>query len=77
MIVGFWSNVSKSKIFVDYNANLEIGNNTRIIGAHISVSSKVKIGNNVQIAPNSVIIDNDFHTVMIISPIREILLQLQ
>lgn len=58
-----WSNVSRTKIFVDYNANLEIGNNTRIIGAHISVSSDVKIGNNVQIAPNSVIIDNDYHTV--------------
>lgn len=58
-----WSNVTQTKIFVDSGGKLFIGNNTRIIGAHLSVSSIMKIGENVQIAPNCVIIDNDFHSV--------------
>lgn len=58
-----WSNVTTTKIFVERGGKLIIGNNTRIIGAHLSVTSTMRIGSNVQIAPNCVIIDNDFHTV--------------
>lgn len=61
--VRVWSNINKAKIFVDPGAELTVGTNSRLNGCHISVSSKVQIGNNVRIAPYSIIIDNDFHKV--------------
>ncbi len=61
--VRVWSNIHKTKIFVDKGAKLTIGKNSRINGVHISVSHNIEIGNNVRIAPYSIIIDNDFHRI--------------
>ena len=57
------SNVVKAKIIVEPGAILELGNDVRINGTHISVSRKVIIGNKVSIAPYVLIMDNDYHTV--------------
>ena len=61
--VRVWSNINQSKIFVGRKACLRIGNNTRINGAHISVSQEVIIGNNVRISPYVLIMDDDFHKI--------------
>ncbi|MFQ3576487.1 MAG: acyltransferase [Cytophagales bacterium] len=61
--VRIWSNINRTKIFVEKGARLTIGRNTRINGAHISVSTDMKIGNNVRIAPYVIIIDDDYHDV--------------
>lgn len=59
--VRIWSNINKTKIFVDKGGSLTIGKNSRINGAHISVSERINIGKDVQIAPYCIIIDNDYH----------------
>ena len=59
--VRIWSDIQQTKIFVSRGATLRIGNNSRINGAHISVSTGVEIGDNVRIGPNVVIMDDDFH----------------
>lgn len=61
--VRIWSNINKTKIFVDKAGTLTVGRNSRINGVHLSVSQRVQIGNNVRIAPYCIIIDNDFHKV--------------
>ncbi|MDN5200201.1 acyltransferase [Fulvivirgaceae bacterium BMA10] len=61
--VRFWSHVNRVKIFVEKGARLTIGENSRIIGAHLSASTEVVIGNNVNIAPYSVVMDGDYHDV--------------
>lgn len=59
--VRIWSSVERTKIFVMKNAFLSVGENTRINGAHLSVSNKLVIGNNVRISPYVLIMDDDFH----------------
>ena len=59
--VRIWSDIERAKIFVGRGATLRVGSNSRINGAHISVSTEVNIGNNVRIGPNVVIMDDDFH----------------
>jgi acetyltransferase-like isoleucine patch superfamily enzyme len=59
--VRIWSDIQQAKIFVGRGATLRVGNNSRINGAHISVSTGVDIGRNVRIGPNVVIMDDDFH----------------
>jgi serine acetyltransferase len=61
--VRIWSNINKTKIFVDKGGTLTVGKNSRINGVHISVSQLVQIGNNVRIAPYCIIIDNDYHKI--------------
>lgn len=61
--VRIWSNIQRARIFVSRGAVLRVGNNSRINGAHISVSIGVDIGRNVRIGPNVVIMDNDFHDI--------------
>lgn len=61
--VRIWSNINKTKIFVDKGGTLAVGRNSRINGVHISVSQRVQIGNNVRIAPYCIIIDNDYHKI--------------
>ncbi|MEA3496862.1 MAG: acyltransferase [Bacteroidota bacterium] len=53
----------KAKLLVDKGSELHVGKNSRINGAHISVSSKIVIGENVRIAPYVILIDNDYHKV--------------
>ena len=62
--VRIWSDIQQAKIFVGRGATLRVGDNSRINGAHISVSTDVDIGRNVCIGPNAVIIDDDFHDVV-------------
>lgn len=61
--VRIWSNINRTKIFVDKGGELTVGTNSRINGVHISVSEQVQIGNNVRIAPYCIIIDNDYHKI--------------
>ena len=61
--VRIWSNINRTKIFVEKSAILKVGSNSRINGAHISVSTEVLIGNNVRIAPYVLIMDDDYHQV--------------
>lgn len=61
--VRIWSNINKTKIFVDKGGTLLIGKNSRINGVHISASQRIQIGNNVRIAPYCIIIDNDYHKI--------------
>ena len=61
--VRVWSDINRAKIFVDKGASLEVGSNSRINGVHISVSNKVIIGQNVRMAPYTVIMDSDYHDV--------------
>lgn len=61
--VRIWSNINHTKIFVKKGAVLQIGNNSRINGVHISVSRKVTIGENVRISPYTLILDDDFHRI--------------
>lgn len=61
--VRIWSVFEKAKIFVGKDAILAIGHNSRINGAHIGVRHKVVIGNNVRIAPYTIILDSDFHEI--------------
>ncbi|KEO75148.1 acyltransferase [Anditalea andensis] len=58
-----WSRIERTKIFVGKSGVLEIGKNTFINGAHISASTRVSIGDHVNIAPYTIIIDDDFHDV--------------
>lgn len=59
--VRIWSDIEQAKIFVGPGATLVVGPNSRINGAHISVSTRVEIGANVRIGPGVVIMDDDFH----------------
>jgi acetyltransferase-like isoleucine patch superfamily enzyme len=59
--VRIWSDIQQTKIFVSHGATLRVGDNTRIMGAHISASTLVDIGKNVNIAPYALIMDDDFH----------------
>lgn len=61
--VRVWSNINRAKLFVDKGARLLVGVNSRVNGVHISASNHVEIGNNVRLAPYTIIIDNDFHKV--------------
>lgn len=61
--VRVWSNINRAKIFVEKGASLKVGKNSRINGVHISVSNKVVIGQNVRMAPYTIIMDSDYHDV--------------
>lgn len=61
--VRVWSNINRAKLFVDKGASLVVGTNSRVNGVHISASNRVEIGDNVRLAPYTIIIDNDFHKV--------------
>lgn len=62
-ITRIWSNVNRVRLAVGRDALLEIGDNCRLNGPTISVSSHVKIGHNCRIAPHVIIMDSDFHDV--------------
>lgn len=61
--VRIWSNIVRARIFVRKGGYLEIGENSRINGCHISASEKIIIGKNVRIGQYVLIMDNDFHQV--------------
>lgn len=61
--VRIWSVFNQAKILVRKGGTLIVGHNSRINGAHIGVRHKVVIGNNVRIAPYTIILDSDFHEI--------------
>lgn len=61
--VVIWSIFQRSILSVHSNAILKIGARSRINGVHIAVKSKVTIGQNVRIAPYTLIMDSDFHDI--------------
>jgi acetyltransferase-like isoleucine patch superfamily enzyme len=61
--VRVWSNIIQAKLFVGKKAQLIVGANSRLNGVHISARHSVIIGNNVRIAPYTIILDSDFHDV--------------
>lgn len=56
-----WSTIIRTRLSVHNNGEIKIGENCFINGARISSSSQVCIGNDVTIAPEALIMDNDFH----------------
>ena len=61
--VRVWSKFNQAKLFVRKNAQLLVGENSRINGVHISVCKEVRIGRNVRISPYVLILDSDHHNV--------------
>lgn len=57
------SDINQVRFGVRKGAELTIGDNCRINGPRISVSTKVSIGNNCGIAPEVLIMDGDHHKV--------------
>ena len=58
-----WSNISNTRFSAHPGGYLEIGNHNYINGAFISASSRVVLGNNIKIGPQTMIMDSDFHSV--------------
>src|SRR5699024_4879937 len=61
--VRVWSSINRTKIYVGRGALLQVGDNSRINGVHISASQKVIIGKNVRLSPYTLILDDDFHKI--------------
>jgi acetyltransferase-like isoleucine patch superfamily enzyme len=61
--VAIWSVFDRTKLLVQKNGILTIGECTRINGVHISVKNAVTIGKNVRVGPYSLIMDSDFHDI--------------
>lgn len=61
--VRIWSHINKAQLYIHEGAEMSIGKNSRINGAMITATRKVVIGENVRIAPFTVIIDSDFHDI--------------
>lgn len=61
--VCIWSTIVQAKLYTHKRATLTVGTNTRLNGVHIDARNRVTIGNNVRIAPYTIILDSDFHDV--------------
>jgi acetyltransferase-like isoleucine patch superfamily enzyme len=61
--VAIWSVFDRTKLLVQKNGVLTIGDYTRVNGVHIAVKQSVTIGKRVRIGPYSLIMDSDFHDV--------------
>lgn len=61
--VRVWSSIQRAKLFTGPEGILKIGKNSRVNGAHISAQKLVEIGDNVRIAPYTLILDSDFHNI--------------
>lgn len=62
-LVRIWSTVFRSRIAVQREARLVIGNNCRLNGTTIAATQEIIIGNNCRLAPFSHIMDGDYHDV--------------
>jgi acetyltransferase-like isoleucine patch superfamily enzyme len=62
-LVRIWSNVRRCRLSVKKGGTLIIGNNCRINGSTIAVTSQISIGNNCRIAPEVYLMDGDFHSI--------------
>lgn len=61
--VRIWSTIVQAKLYTGKKGKLIVGRNSRLNGVHIDVREMVKIGENVRIAPYTIILDSDFHDV--------------
>jgi acetyltransferase-like isoleucine patch superfamily enzyme len=61
--VRIWSTIIQAKIYTGKNGKLIVGQNTRLNGVHIDAQELIVIGQNVRIAPYTIIMDSDFHDV--------------
>jgi acetyltransferase-like isoleucine patch superfamily enzyme len=61
--VCIWSKVLPARLYTGRHGKLMVGTNTRLNGVHIDASDSIVIGNNVRIAPYTVILDSDFHDI--------------
>lgn len=59
--VRVWSNIVQAKLYTGKKGKLIVGRNSRLNGVHIDVRELVQIGENVRIAPYTIILDSDFH----------------
>lgn len=59
--VRVWSSIVRTKLYTGKNGKLLVGKNSRLNGVHIDARILVQIGENVRIAPYTVILDSDFH----------------
>ncbi len=61
--VRVWSKIIQAKLYTGKNGVMNIGKNSRVNGAHIDAQHSITIGENVRIAPYTLILDSDFHDV--------------
>lgn len=61
--VRIWSSIEQAKLYTGKRGKLVVGKNSRLNGVHIDVRKLVSIGENVRIAPYTIIMDSDFHDV--------------
>lgn len=61
--VRVWSNTVQAKLITGRKGQLVVGKNSRLNGVHIYAGELVHIGENVRIAPYTIILDSDFHNV--------------
>jgi maltose O-acetyltransferase len=61
--VRVWSNTVQAKLITGRKGKLIVGKNSRLNGVHIYAGELVQIGENVRIAPYTIILDSDFHNV--------------
>lgn len=61
--VRIWSNIVRAKLYTGKKGKLVVGRNSRLNGVHIDVRELVQIGENVRIAPYTIILDSDFHDI--------------
>jgi acetyltransferase-like isoleucine patch superfamily enzyme len=59
--VRVWSSIVRTKLYTGKNGKLIVGKNSRLNGVHIDARILVQIGENVRIAPYTIILDSDFH----------------
>jgi acetyltransferase-like isoleucine patch superfamily enzyme len=59
--VRVWSPIVRAQLYTGKKGKLIVGRNSRLNGVHIDARELVKIGENVRIAPYSIILDSDFH----------------
>jgi maltose O-acetyltransferase len=61
--VRVWSAVVRVQLYTGRQGKLIVGRNSRLNGVHIDARERIEIGDNVRIAPYSVIMDSDFHDI--------------
>jgi maltose O-acetyltransferase len=59
--VRVWSTIVQAKLYTGKNGKLIVGRNSRLNGVHIDARELIQIGENVRIAPYTIILDSDFH----------------
>ncbi len=59
--VRVWSPIVRAQLYTGKKGKLIVGRNARLNGVHIDARELVQIGENVRIAPYTIILDSDFH----------------